>query len=181
MHKTMGLLLLIGLTGANVVFPQVPSGKASQSSEEILNVAFCDLFGKQDAYDGHEVRVRVRYVSTFEVSALVDKKCIKELRVWAEFDRESVKCRTTPEVLKKLENQIYCCMFADLSSIRETEMLVTGVFHKANAQGYGHGSDYRLMFTIKSVQEIEPTETIKVPGFGGTLSAGHRYCNAVFR
>lgn len=168
MYTTIGLLLLIGLTGATVVLTQVPSGNSSQSSAEIQNTAFCDLFGKQDAYDGREVRVRVRYVSTFEVSALVDKKCTKELRVWAEFDRESVKCRTAPEVLKKVENQIYCCMFADLSSIRETDMLVTGVFHKANAQGYGPSSEYRLMFTITSVQEIEPTKTIKVPGFGGT-------------
>lgn len=168
MYRTIGLLLLIGLSGTTVVFTQMPSGKASQSPPEIQNVAVCDLFTKQDAYDGHEVRVRVRYVSTFGVSALVDKKCIKGLQVWAEFDRESVKCRTAPEVLKKVETQIYCCMFGDLSSIRETEMLVTGVFHKANGQGYGHGGEYRLKFTIKSVQEIAPTKTIKVPGFGGT-------------
>jgi hypothetical protein len=61
-------------------------------------------------------------------------------------------------------------MFADLSSIYDTEMLVTGVFHKTKPEGYGHDGRYGAMFRIKSVQKIGPTKTIKVPGFGGALS-----------
>jgi len=165
MYRTIKALLLITLICWVVAIAQSSSHTSSRQRTDAYNVAFCDLLKQSDKYDGKIVRFRAKYISTFEVSALVDGNCTdKDNRVWADFDRESVKCFTLPDVLKKVEEQVYCCMYADLSSIRETEMLVTGVFLKPNGQGYGHDNNYRFKFTIKSVQEVAATKTIKVPG-----------------
>lgn len=157
------LALLISVVMANA---QSSLNNISQSTQEIPTVAFCDLLCKPDAYNGKEVRFRAKYVSTFEVSTFVDSKCTdKDNRTWVEFDRSSVKTSTKPEVFQKLEEQVYCCMYVGLSENRETEMLVTGIFHKPNNQGYGHDNDYRFMITVKSVEEIGATKKTQIPGF----------------
>ena len=165
MCKPMRPLILIMVTCGTIAIAQSSLGTTFQLAAEVQDIAFCDLLNKPDLYDGKEVRFRAKYISTYEVSTLVDSNCPnKQKRVWVEFDDASVKRSTRPNVLRKVEDQIYCCMWAGLSSIRETEMQVTAVFHKPNKQGYGHSNEYCYMVTIKSVQEIGTTKTIKVPG-----------------
>jgi hypothetical protein len=146
--------------------PQSSLSNISQSTHNPPTIAFCDLLCKPKTYDGQEVRFRAKHISTFETSAFVDSNCTdKDNLVWVEFDRTSVKASTTPKVLRKLEEQVYCCMYSGLSETRETDMLVTAIFHKPNNQGYGHDNNYRFMITVKRVEEVGTTKKIRVPGF----------------
>lgn len=167
MRKQMPLLAAMILSVA-VVSAQSFFSSTSQSKADAETVAFCDLLTEPDKYDGKEVRFRAKHVSTFEVSAFIHSDCRDtKKRAWVEFDDSSVNHFTKPEILRKVTEEVYCCLLSG-SSLRETEMLVTAVFHKSRKQGYGHGNDYCFMFTVKGVHEIGPTVIIKVPGFDGT-------------
>jgi hypothetical protein len=165
MFKKVGLRTLLLFMSVLIANGHSSLNKNFQSKPETPTVAFCDLLCNSNTYDGKEVSFRAKYISTFEVAAFADSNCADEdNRTWAEFDRSSIKASTKPDVLKKVEEQVYCCMWAGLSEIRETEMLITGIFHKSNAQGYGHDNEYRFMVTVKSVKEIGSTKKIRVPG-----------------
>ncbi len=63
-----------------------------------------------------------------------------------------------------MEEQILCGKCGGENYWRETEMLVTGIFH-GDDKGYGHLGEYRFMVTVKNVEEISETEKTKMPGF----------------
>lgn len=150
--------------------PFVASARQAKPKAQAQTIAFCDLVKKPEAYDGKEVKFRARYISTFEVSAFVHSDCEDNpKRTWVEFDDTSVSHLTDPHLLTKVHEQVLCCMWSG-SSIRETEMVVTAVFHKPRNQGYGHSNEYCSMVTVKSVQEIGPTVTTRVPGFDVLLN-----------
>jgi hypothetical protein len=141
------------------------SNKSNSIASRIPTVAFCDLINHPDSYNGKKVRFRAKYLSTFEASAFVDGNCTdREHLTWVEFDRSAIEALSRPEVLRKVQEQIYCCMYAGLEYSRHTEMMVTGVFHSSEGS-YGHDSMYRFMVEVKKVEEIGETEQIKVPGF----------------
>jgi hypothetical protein len=150
----------------NALPANITNTRDIQSKSDASVISFCDLLRNPDCYDGKEVKFRAKYVSTFEVSAFVDRNCVDEgNNMWVDFDRSSINVSTKPKVLQKVREQVYCCMWAGLSYIRETEMLVTGVFHKSNKEGYGHDNKYRFLVVVKNIEEIGNTEKINVPGF----------------
>jgi hypothetical protein len=165
MAKRISFCFLIIFIGSVIATAQPSSGSA-RITTGVSTIGFCELISKPDLYDGKQVTLRANYISTFEVSAFSDSNCAdKDRRMWVEFDRASISDASEAAALKKLADQIYCCMWAGLSEIRETAMVVTGVFHKPNVRGYGHDNEYCYMISVKSVQEIGTTKTIKVPGF----------------
>jgi hypothetical protein len=144
---------------------EAQNNKPNPAASVIPTVGFCDLINRPDAYDGKRVKFRAKYLSTFEASAFVDSDCTdREHLTWVEFDRSAIEVSSSPKVLRKVQEQIYCCMYAGLSYSRHTEMLVTGVFHSSEGK-YGHDSMYRFMVEVKKIEEIGETEQIKVPGF----------------
>jgi hypothetical protein len=137
-----------------------------QLKSDTSTICVCDLLRHPDRYDGKKVKFRAKYVSAFEVSAFITLNCTdEENSMWVEFDRSLISISSKPEVLRKVEEQVYCCLLSGLSYIRKTEMLVTGTFHKPNKEGYGHDNKYRFLVTVKSIEEIGNTEKINAPGF----------------
>lgn len=130
-----------------------------ESQSKILNVAFCDLLRNPDFYDGKDVRFRATFVSSSMhlVSTFYDKACNdKNYLTWAEFDESSVKASSKPDVIRKLEKEVLLPETNFVTS--ETELLVTGVFHKPNKTGYGRDYKYRFMITVNSIERIGDTK-----------------------
>ena len=120
-------------------------------------VTFCDLVHNPDLFDGQEVRFRATYLANSKVAAFIDLNCMaKDKRTWAEFDGISIKASAPPGVFEKIEKQIFCGKCGDDNKWRETEMLVTGIFH-GDDMGHGRLGKYRFMVTVKHVEEIGNT------------------------
>jgi hypothetical protein len=171
---TMRLKLLITLPLILMSAVSAASGQkkeAIDSTSKRATLSLCDLIHEASLYDGKEVKFRATYLSTLEHSAFVDGKCTdKDHSTWVEFDFEKIRASTKPEILDKVEAQIFCCMYAGLEYFRTTNMVVTGLFVSSPNQGlaygkYGHDSMYTFLIKVRGVTEIEPTKTIKVPGF----------------
>jgi hypothetical protein len=151
--KTYTLLLALLLT---ILPVQAQNNKPIEASN-IPTVTFCDLIHNPDLFDGQEVRFRATYLSNAKVAAFVDRNCMaKDKRTWAEFDGISIKASTTPEIFEKIEKQILCGKCGDDNNWRETEMLVTGIFHGDDI-GHGRLGKYRFMVTVKKVEVIGDT------------------------
>ena len=147
------------------VLPISAQNNRPATASDIPTITFCDLIQNPDLYDGKEVRFRAKYLASFEVAAFGDPSCTtKENRTWAEFDGTSIKASSKPEIYGKVEEQILCGRCGTDKDWRETEMLVTGIFH-ARGIGYGHLGEYRFMVTVNNVEEIRETEKTKTPGF----------------
>jgi len=158
--------IILALILVSAIFAASPQKKEPVQEPLSATLNLCDLIRDPEAYHGQEVKFRSTYLSTFEHSALVDGKCTdKDHLTWAEFDDAKIKSSTKPEIFEKVRAQIFCCMYAGLDFIRETKVVVTGVFVSSPNEKYGHDSMYRFLVRVKSVHEIEPTKTIKVPGF----------------
>jgi hypothetical protein len=163
MMRKSWMLLAIVLS----IFPAIDQKpEFHRPKPETSTINFCDLLRNPDCYDGKEVKIHAKYLSTFEVSAFVDSSCTDmDSRAWVEFDRISISASAKPEILQKIKQQVYCCMWGGDNYLRETKMLVKGIFHKPNKEGYGHDNKYRFMVTVKGIEEIGDTKKIKVPGF----------------
>ena len=134
-------------------------------SPDVPTIAFCHLIQNPDLYDGKEVRFRAKYLANTEVAAFGDPGCTaKENRTWAEFDGTSIKAASSPEIYRKVEEQILCGGCGTDKDWRETEMLVTGIFDGSDT-GHGRLGEYRFMVTVKNVEEISETEKTMTPGF----------------
>ena len=164
--------IILALILMSAVFDASPQKKEPvRATFERATLNLCDLISEPGVYDGKEVRFRSTYLSTFELSAFVDGKCTdKDHLTWVEFDDETITTSSKPEIFERVKAQIFCCMYVGKEYFRETEVVVTGVFvsspNRVMANGkYGHDSMYRFLLTVKSVHEIKPTKTIKVPGF----------------
>jgi hypothetical protein len=156
----MKLYSLIIVLLLSVVQANAQTNRSAKS--DIPTVSFCELIQNPELYNGKEVRFRAQYLSEFEASAFGDSNCTtKGKQTWVEFDRESIKASTKPELYRKVEEQVFRC--GD-NYWCVTEMLVTGVFH-ADDKGYGHLFQYRFMVTVKNIEEIGRTEKNKMPGF----------------
>ena len=161
----MKVTLLTLLVLLNLVAVKAQNKESDKSSSEVSAVAFCDLLLKPTIYDGKEVRFRAVYLADFELAAFHDDACSeKKNRTWVEFDRLAIAYSSKPEILEKLKEQVYCCMWGGDNYWRETEMLLTGVFHSSRGD-YGHLGQYRFMVTVKSVEEISSTKKTRWPGF----------------
>ena len=159
--KLYPLIIVLLLSG----LPILAQNNKSPESLNIPTITFCDLIQNPDLYDGKEVRFRAKYLANFEVAAFGDPNCTtKENRTWAEFDGTSIKASSKPEIYQKVEEQILCGRCGGDNYWRETEMLVTGIFHGSDI-GYGRLGEYRFMVTVKHVEEISETEKTMMPGF----------------
>jgi hypothetical protein len=99
------------------------------------------------------------------VAAFVDQNCLaKDKRTWAEFDGISIKASAPSQVYEKVEEQIFCGKCGDDKNWRETEMLVTGIFHGDDI-GHGRLGKYRFMVTVTNVEEIGITEKVEQTRF----------------
>ena len=129
----------------------------SKSKAEIPTLAFCDLLRHQEVYAGKEVRFRALYISRFELSAFSHSNCeSEEYYTWAEFDYDSIKSSTKPEILKRFEH----LMNRDPEEqyvFFNTELLVTGVLDKSES-GHGHLGMYRFLVSVKSIEDIGETK-----------------------
>jgi hypothetical protein len=149
-------ILLLAVLLSNLP-AQAQNDKPVEASD-VPTVTFCDLVHNPDVFDGREVRFRATYLSNSEVAALVDQNCLaKDKQTWVEFDGISIKASATPELYEKVEEQIFCGKCGDDNNWRETQMLVTGIFHGDDI-GHGRLGEYRFMVTVKKVEEIGITE-----------------------
>jgi hypothetical protein len=143
------------------IFPASVQDDKQIESSNIPTVTFCDLVHNPDIFDGKEVRFRANYLANSKVAAFVDQNCLaKDKRTWAEFDGIAIKASAPPELYQKVEEQILCGKCGDDQNWRETEMLVTGIFHGDDI-GHGRLGKYRFMVTVKSVEEIGITEKVE--------------------
>lgn len=152
--KIYALLLALLL---NILTAPAQNDKPVEAPD-ILTVTLCDLVHNPDIFDGKEVRLRATYLSNSNVATFVDQNCMaKDKRTWVEFDGISIKASAQAELYEKLEEQILCGKCGGDNKWRETEMLVTGVFH-GDDTGHGRLGKYRFMVTVKNVEEIGLTE-----------------------
>ena len=149
---TLMLALLL-----NIVPAPAQSNKPIEASD-VLNVTLCDLVHNPEIFNGKEVRLRATYLFNSKVAAFVDQNCMaKDKQTWVEFDGISIKASAPSELYEKLEEQILCGKCGNDNKWRETEMLVTGIFH-GDDSGHGRLGKYRFMFSVKNVEEIGITE-----------------------
>jgi len=161
----MKITLLTLVVLFNVVAVKAQNKESAKSSSDVSGVAFCDLLRDPTRYDGKEVRFRAIYLADFELAAFHSDSCSdKKNRTWAEFDQVAIAKSSRPEILEKLKEQVYCCLWGGDNYWRETDMLLTGVFHSSR-EDYGHLGQYRFMIIVKSVEEISATKKTKWPGF----------------
>ena len=152
--KIYALLLALFLN----ILPAAAQNNKSIETTDILNVTLCDLVHNPDIFDGKEVRLRATYLSNSKVAAFVDQNCMaKDKQTWVEFDGISIKASAQSELYEKLEGQILCGKCGGDNKWRETEMLVTGIFH-GDDTGHGRLGKYRFMMSVKNVEEIGATE-----------------------
>jgi hypothetical protein len=141
------------------IFPAPAQNNKPLEASDIPTVTLCDLVYNPDIFDGKEVRLRATYLSNSKVAAFVDQNCMaKDKRTWVEFDGLSIKASAPSELYEKVGEQILCGRCGADNKWRETEMLVTGVFHGDDI-GHGRLGKYRFMVTVKNVEEIGITET----------------------
>ena len=152
--KIYTLLLVLLL---NILPAQAQNTKPADASD-IPTVTLCELVYNPDAFDGKEVRLRATYLSNSKVAAFVDQNCMaKDKRTWVEFDGTSIKASAPSGMYEKVVEQILCGKCGDDNKWRETEMLVTGIFH-GDDMGHGRLGKYRFMVMVKNVEEIGVTE-----------------------
>ena len=160
--KTYILLLALLLN----ILPALAQNNKPIEASDIPTVTLCDLVYNPDIFDGKEVRLRVIYLSNSKVATFVDQNCMaNDERTWVEFDGISIKASAPPELYEKVEEQIFCGKCGGDNKWRETEMLVTGIFH-GDGIGYGRLGKYRFMVTVKNVEEIGITEKTEGTRFG---------------
>ena len=117
-------------------------GGATQNSNtsDTATVTYCDLVRNHQLYDGKEVTVRATYRYGFEWSEIYCLNCLNIGRTWIEFD-ESV-----PEAALK--------RFKPNGAIgRTVNAVFRGSFHSGEMH-YGHESQYRFKFLVKSVRAV---------------------------
>jgi len=159
--KLYSLIILLFL----ILTPGFAQTNRSGESLEIPTVIFCHLIQSPELFHGKEVRFRAKYVANSKVAVFGDPYCTsKENRTWAEFDGESIKASSKPEIAQKVDEQIFCGSCGVDKEWRETDVLVTGVFD-ASDTGHGRLGKYRFKVMVKSVEEIGETETTKTPAF----------------
>ena len=152
--KIYALLLALLLN----ILPAPAQTNKPNAASDVLNVTLCDLVHNPDIFEGKEVRLRATYLSNSKVASLVDQNCMaKDKQTWVEFDGLSIKASAASELYEKLEEQILCGKCGGDNKWRETEMLVTGIFHGGD-MGHGRLGKYRFMVTVKNVEEIGMTE-----------------------
>ena len=152
--KIYTLLLALLL---NILPARAQNNRPIEASD-ILTVTLCDLVHNPNIFDGKEVRLRATYLSNSKVAAFVDQRCMaKDQRTWVEFDGISIKASAPAELYEKLEEQILCGKCGGDNKWRETEMLVTGIFH-GDDTGHGRLGKYRFMVMVKNVEELGVTE-----------------------
>jgi hypothetical protein len=151
---------------------QVPTSTPTVSGAEIPTVTYCDLLRKPSFYDKKVVRVRVLYVTGFEVSAFEDPKCDENRSTWVEFGRDYRTC-TTKSVDANLESIINPPR-KDIPGVLEipgatrAELVVVGEFNgpkpgirigpegRRVLTGHGHLGSYPYRFVVKCVEEAKP-------------------------
>lgn len=159
--KLYSLLIMLFVT----LLPAFAQNNRSTESAEIPTVIFCHIIQSPELFHGKEVRFRAKYLANSKVGVFGDPYCTsKENRTWAEFDASSIKAFSKPEISQKVDEQILCGSCGVDKEWRETEVLVTGVFDGSDT-GHGRLGKYRFRVTVKSVEEIGQTETIKTPVF----------------
>ena len=152
--KVYTLLLALLL---NILPAPAQHNKPIEASD-IPTVTLCDLVHNSDIFDGKEVRLRATYLANSKVAAFVDLNCLaKDKQTWVEFDGLSIKASAPSELYEKVVEQILCGQCGGDNKWRETEMLVTGIFHGGD-MGHGRLGKYRFMVTVKNVEEIGMTE-----------------------
>lgn len=157
-HMKIYTLLLALLLSA---LPAPAQNNKPIEASNIPIVTLCVLIHNPDTFDGREVRFRATYLSNSKVATFVDQNCmVKDKRAWAEFDGISIKAAAPPGLYEKVEEQILCGKCGDDNKWRETEMLVTGIFH-GDEIGHGRLGKYRFMVTVKNVEEMGITEKVE--------------------
>ena len=143
----------------------------STSESKIPTVAYCDLLGKPDDYDGKIIRIRAEYNSGFEHSVFSDSACVKawdaKKLIWVEFD-ESVNVNTRPKTLKKFEAARFHQPVNDKGEIdvekwqKEqwlnwyVELMVVGEFRKSKDPdfGFGHMNAYPYKIVVSKIEDV---------------------------
>ena len=152
--KIYALLLALLLN----ILPAPAQTNKPNAASDVLNVTLCDLVHNPEIFDGKEVRLRATYLANSKVASLVDQNCMaKDKQTWVEFDGISIKASASAELYEKVEEQILCGKCGDDNKWRETEMLVTGIFH-GDDTGHGRLGKYRFLLTVKNVEELGVTE-----------------------
>jgi hypothetical protein len=148
------LTLLLALSFASV---KAQKNTTSKPKSEIPTVAFCDLLRNRELYAGKEVRFRALYISMFEMSALSLSSCeSEEYFTWAQFDYDSIKSSSKPEILERLDHLMNRDA-AEQYVVFNTELLMTAVSDKSET-GHGHLGMYRFLVTVKSIEDIGETK-----------------------
>ncbi len=127
------LLLFLGLFTVKTV---------AQMSEtnDIVNVAFCELMKNPEKYDGKVIRVKGIYRNFFELSELFCPECYDSLkRIWVESTEMTDKCIKSKET-KRLEKA------------RTLFVVFVGKF-QASESSYGHSNGYRFQLDLKCVEK----------------------------
>jgi hypothetical protein len=171
MVAKMCVLLLAVFSFLGAQTQSRPNVAPEAPASETPTISLCSLFSKPADYDGKKVKVRALYNIGFEWAYFDDPSCkeyaVKSTPFWtgnvvcAEFD-ESVKSSTQPKVYDKFRGvRSFCC--PDDWQTKQTEIVFTGKFFRAKAdgRGYGHLGRYALKLVVDKVEEVGETKVFR--------------------
>jgi hypothetical protein len=163
MNKLVVAVLIISSTvfssanGQNYASHSIQAPLASS----IPTVSLGELIKHSGKYKNQEVRIRAVYHSWFEGSELSETANGYEGMgvIWVDFS-DSVKSRSTPEVVQNLEEINFRPQVDGNGKVFgeyydwQTEMVVTGKIYKSGKRRFGLHGGYKYAFVVTSVEEV---------------------------
>ena len=124
-------------------------------SSDPPTVAFCNLVGDPNRYDGKVVRTQAVVAVGFEVGIVYDPKCgDREKRAWYDFDHATYQ--PDEKGWKALRALLFPESKEGSGHYRgRARATMVGRFDASAKNGYGHLNQYRFLFTIMRVEKAE--------------------------
>lgn len=131
------------------------SAEDKKSSADPPTVAFCDLVGDPNRYDGKVVRTQAVVAVGFEVGIVYDPKCgDREKRAWYDFDQATYQ--PDEKGWKALRGLLFPESKEGSGHYRgRARATMVGRFDASAKNGYGHLNQYHFLFTIMRVEKAE--------------------------